>query len=109
MYEGVFEVWGGNALGSLNGMGIGGMAGDALHPLALGNVRTIRSMLDASPQSQIREIAIIGIGGVSDAAGFRRMRSVGAAAVGIGTALGREGIDIFSQITSKLSPSDLSV
>ncbi|KUJ19645.1 FMN-linked oxidoreductase [Mollisia scopiformis] len=88
------------ALGSVGGTGIGGMAGDALHPLALGNVRTIRSMLDASPHFDVRAISIIGIGGVRDAAGFARMRSVGAAAVGVGTALGREGISIFEKITT---------
>ncbi|KAE8446946.1 hypothetical protein EG329_011428 [Mollisiaceae sp. DMI_Dod_QoI] len=97
------------ALGSANGTGIGGMAGDALHPLALGNVRTIRSMLDASPHPDIQRIAIIGIGGVSDAAGFKRMRSVGAAAVGVGTALGREGVGIFEKISSGLLESDLSL
>lgn len=97
------------ALGSMNGTGIGGMAGEALHPLALGNVRTIRSMLDSSPYAEIRNIAIIGIGGVSDVAGFRRMRSVGAAVVGVGTALGREGVEIFSKISAGLSQSDLAV
>jgi dihydroorotate dehydrogenase (fumarate) len=87
------------ALGSANGTGIGGMAGDALHPLALGNVKTIRSLLDASPYSEIRSISIIGIGGVRDSAGYQRMRNVGAAAVGVGTALGREGVGIFEKIT----------
>ncbi|KAG4410538.1 hypothetical protein IFR04_016328, partial [Cadophora malorum] len=74
------------ALGSVNGSGIGGLAGDALHPIALGNVRTIRQMLDSSLREDIREIKIIGIGGVSDAAGYRRMMDVGAEAVGVGTA-----------------------
>lgn len=87
------------ALGSLNGSGIGGMAGDALHPLALGNVKTIREMLDASPFEELHRIAIIGVGGVSDAAGFNRMRSVGASAVGVGTALGREGVGVFEKIS----------
>lgn len=86
------------ALGSVNGTGIGGMAGDALHPLALGNVKTIRGLLDASSHDDIRSISIIGIGGVRDSAGFQRMKSVGAAAVGIGTALGREGVPIFEKI-----------
>ncbi|CZR65531.1 related to dihydroorotate dehydrogenase A [Phialocephala subalpina] len=97
------------ALGSANGTGIGGMAGDALHPLALGNVKTIRGMLDASRYPNIQGIQIIGIGGVSDAAGFKRMKSVGAAAVGVGTALGREGVDIFKKISEGLSQSDLAV
>jgi dihydroorotate dehydrogenase (fumarate) len=96
------------ALGSANGSGIGGMAGDALHPIALGNVKTIRGMLEASGFPDLRRIAIIGIGGVSDAAGFKRMRSVGALAVGVGTALGREGVSIFPKIISGLSESDIA-
>jgi dihydroorotate dehydrogenase (fumarate) len=97
------------ALGSANGTGIGGMAGDALHPIALGNVKTIRQMLDASEHSQLRRISVIGIGGVSDADGFRRMKSVGATAVGVGTALGREGIPVFEKITSGLSKDDIEM
>jgi len=91
------------ALGSVSGEGIGGMAGDALHPLALGNVKTIRSMLDASPYPGVNNIAVIGIGGVSDAAGYKRMIGVGATAVGVGTALGREGVSVFKKITEQLS------
>ncbi|KAG4442699.1 hypothetical protein IFR05_001806 [Cadophora sp. M221] len=90
------------ALGSANGTGIGGLAGDALHPIALGNVRTIRSLLDNSSHPDLRNISIIGIGGVSDAAGYKRMMSVGAAAVGVGTALGREGVRIFEKISQGL-------
>ncbi|KAF8858633.1 FMN-linked oxidoreductase [Acephala macrosclerotiorum] len=97
------------ALESANGTGIGGMAGDALHPLALGNVKTIRTMLDSSPHPSIKNISIIGIGGVSDAAGFKRMKNVGAVAVGVGTALGCEGVGIFKKITSSLSDQDLAV
>jgi dihydroorotate dehydrogenase (fumarate) len=95
----VLDEAGDPALGSANGMGLGGMAGDALHPLALGNVKTIRSMLDASSSPDLHRISIIGIGGVRDAAGFKRMRGVGAAAVGVGTALGREGIEVFEKIS----------
>ena len=86
------------ALGSVTGEGIGGMAGDALHPLALGNVKTIRGLLDKSDHEDVRSISIIGIGGVKDADGFRRMSSVGAEAVGVGTALGKEGVGIFEKI-----------
>jgi dihydroorotate dehydrogenase (fumarate) len=95
----VFDPHGNPALGSVNGTGIGGMAGDALHPLALGNVKTIRSMLDASEYEDVKQISIIGIGGVKDAEGFQRMRTVGADAVGVGTALGREGVGIFEKIS----------
>ena len=90
------DVEGTPAINSASGSGIGGMAGAPLHPLALGNVRTIRSMLDE--HEPLRGIDIIGIGGVSDKAGFDRMRAVGAEVVGVGTALGREGVDVFGKI-----------
>jgi len=93
-------------LGSGNGTGIGGMAGDALHPLALGNVKTIRQLLDASTHESIKDISIIGIGGVKDRSGYQRMKSVGAAVVGVGTALGREGLTIFKTITGESFDSE---
>jgi dihydroorotate dehydrogenase (fumarate) len=84
----------------LPGSGIGGMAGPPLHPLALGNVATIRRLLD--DHEDLKRIRIIGVGGVGDADGYRRMKSVGAYAVGVGTALGREGVDVFGKIESEL-------
>lgn len=84
------------ALNSANGAGIGGMAGAPLHPLSLGNVRTIRSMLDQD--KRLKDIDIIGVGGVSDKASFERMRLAGAAVMGVGTALGREGVHVFDKI-----------
>ena len=53
-------------------------------------------MLDA--HKELKHIEIIGVGGVSDAAGYKRMRGVGASAVGVGTALGVEGTSIFEKI-----------
>ena len=88
------------ALYSSAGTGIGGLAGSALHPLALGNVATIRRMLDA--QKPLQHIEIIGVGGVSDAAGYERMRAVGAAAVAVGTALGVQGVVVFERIWQNL-------
>ncbi|KAI0813347.1 hypothetical protein GGR55DRAFT_687636 [Xylaria sp. FL0064] len=85
---------------ALPGLGIGGLAGAPLHPLALGNVATLRRMLDLTPET--RHVALLGIGGVADADGFRRMRSVGAAAVGVGTALGVKGVGVFGEIEGGL-------
>ncbi|TEA17607.1 Dihydroorotate dehydrogenase [Colletotrichum sidae] len=82
----------------LPGSGLGGMAGAPLHPLALGNVKTIAELVSRDPE--LLHIRVIGVGGVSDAAGFRRMKSVGAYAVGVGTALGREGVEVFEKIAS---------
>jgi dihydroorotate dehydrogenase (fumarate) len=85
---------------SANGTGVGGMAGVGLHPLALGNVRTLRRMLDAD--QALKHIDIIGVGGVSDAAGYRRMRAAGASAVALATALGCEGVGVFERIAREL-------
>ncbi|KAF9882134.1 dihydroorotate dehydrogenase [Colletotrichum karsti] len=90
----------GDLVARLPGSGLGGMAGPPLHPLALGNVKTISELVSREPE--LLHIKVIGVGGVSDADGFRRMMSVGAYAVGVGTALGREGVDVFEKIASNL-------
>lgn len=90
------DIYGTPALQSAAKTGIGGMAGAPLHPLALGNVKTIRNMLDSS--ETLRSIDIIGVGGVSDGAGMQRMQAVGASVVAVGTALGRNGVAVFEKI-----------
>ena len=87
-------------LESAAGTGVGGLAGAPLHPLALGNVLTIRAMLDQ--HTELRPIQVIGVGGVEDVEGYKRMRAVGAAAVGVGTALGRKGVQVFEDIGGAL-------
>ncbi|KAM0185808.1 hypothetical protein ACHAPA_009897 [Fusarium lateritium] len=84
----------------LPGTGIGGMAGPPLHPLALGNVATLRKMLDQVPK--LGHIQIIGVGGVGDGEGYRRMRAVGAYAVAVGTGLGKQGPGVFGRIETDL-------
>ncbi|KAI0540510.1 hypothetical protein GGR58DRAFT_460754 [Xylaria digitata] len=81
-------------------LGPGGVAGAPLHPLALGNVAALRRLLDDAPQT--RHVQVLGIGGVADAAGYRRMRRVGADAVGVGTALGIKGLQVFKEIEEEL-------
>ena len=80
--------------------GTGGMAGPPLHPLALGNVATLRKLLDESGLSGIQ---IIGVGGVRDGKGYKRMRKAGAAAVGLATGLGTLGIGVFEAIETDIS------
>ena len=82
---------------------IGGMAGTTLHPLALGNVATLRRMLDERREALGHRIQIIGTGGVLDTAGFRRMRTAGADAVGVVTGLGLRGVSIFGDIERGLT------
>jgi dihydroorotate dehydrogenase (fumarate) len=88
---------------SANETGIGGLAGAPLHPLALGNVYTIKGLL--FQHDALSGIQIIGVGGIEDVHGFNRMRAVGAAAVGVGTALGRKGVKIFQEIGEDLHRS----
>ncbi|RGP81262.1 dihydroorotate dehydrogenase fumarate [Fusarium longipes] len=84
----------------LPGTGVGGMAGPSLHPLALGNVSTLRKMLDQV--SELGHVQIIGVGGVRDGDGYRRMRTVGAYAVAVGTGLGKQGPGVFERIDNDL-------
>lgn len=93
----VLDENGNPALSSEAGTGIGGLAGAALHPLALGNVATFRKLLDLHPET--KDVMIIGVGGVEDKAGFDRMKKVGAVAVACASALGRYGVPIFEKIT----------
>jgi dihydroorotate dehydrogenase (fumarate) len=86
---------------TLPGSGLGGMAGAPLHPLALGNVASIRKLLDKEP-GVLGHIQIIGVGGVADSDGYRRMKAAGAYAVGVGTALGMKGVDVFAEISGGL-------
>lgn len=81
--------------------GIGGMAGAPLHPLALGNVTVLNRMLNEH-RAELGHIRIIGVGGVADGAGFRRMRAAGAAAVGLATALGLKGVAVFDEIYAEI-------
>jgi dihydroorotate dehydrogenase (fumarate) len=75
--------------------GFGGLAGPAIHPLALGNVVTLRKLLD---EAGMQQVDIIGVGGVADAAGYKRMRAAGASAVAVATALGKQGVVVFDRI-----------
>lgn len=77
------------------------MAGPPLHPLALGNVATLRRKFDADPR--LVHLDIIGVGGVYDGQGYKRMRRVGAMAVGIATALGRQGVGVFTSIETDIN------
>lgn len=84
------------SLPSEDGRGLGGVGGLTLHPLALGNVRSLRLILDQEPL--LRDTFLIGVGGVHDAAGFQRMKAAGADAVAVATALGLEGVKAFERI-----------
>ncbi|GLB36571.1 putative TRAPP complex subunit trs31 [Lyophyllum shimeji] len=75
--------------------GLGGLAGEALHALALGNVYTFAQLLREPANAALAGIAIIGVGGVTSKAAADRMRRAGAAVVGCATLLGKEGVRAF--------------
>jgi dihydroorotate dehydrogenase (fumarate) len=83
-------------LSSETGTGIGGLGGACIHWLSLGNVATIRRLLNA--EVGLRDIAIIGVGGVADRDSWERMLSVGAVAAAVGTALGDKRVGVFAEI-----------
>lgn len=78
---------------------LGGMAGEALHPLALGNVYTLRRLLDAHEDISLRDISIIGVGGVTTREAHVRMRRAGALVVACATILVRNGVGVFEKLS----------
>ncbi len=78
---------------------LGGMAGEALHPLALGNVYTLRRLLDTHEEISLREISIIGVGGVTTREAHLRMRRAGASVVACATILIRNGVSGFQKLS----------
>jgi dihydroorotate dehydrogenase (fumarate) len=78
---------------------LGGMAGEALHPLALGNVYTLRRLLDAHEEISLHEISIIGVGGVTTKEAHVRMRRAGASVVACATILVSNGVGVFEKLS----------
>lgn len=62
----------------------------------------LRSLLDASSNSALHKIALIGVGGVTSGLAAERMSSAGASLVGLATALGREGVRVFQRISDEI-------
>lgn len=71
----------------------GGVSGPALHPIAVRCVYDLAAELEAP---------IVGTGGVSDGEGALRMIMAGATAVGVGSALYREGPGVFRRLNKEL-------
>ena len=81
---------------------LGGVAGEILHPLALGNVFTFKRLLHSNEAitAGLDDVRIIGVGGVTSKEAVVRMRQAGADVVGCATLLGKEGVRAF-EILSK--------
>lgn len=93
---------------SSSSSGLGGLGGEPLHPLSLGNVFQLRTLLDQDEDTRLREIVLIGVGGVVDSESALRMKKAGAGVVGLATALGREGVEVFEKILNGLGASKAS-
>jgi dihydroorotate dehydrogenase len=72
--------------------GYGGVAGDALHFFALGQVSQFVNALEGSG------ISVIGVGGVDSGERILAMREMGAVGVQSGTSFGERGGKLFSQM-----------
>ncbi|KAL1739204.1 hypothetical protein HDZ31DRAFT_69183 [Schizophyllum fasciatum] len=68
---------------------LGGAGGEAIHSLALGNVATFVRLL--TEREDLRNIKIIGAGGVTSCEAVQRMRDAGASVVGSATLFGKLG------------------
>lgn len=77
----------------------GGLAGEAIHALSLGNVHAFSNLLSVHDKKAMRNIAIIGVGGVTTIEAVHRMHSAGAKVVGFATLLGREGVKSFEMLS----------
>lgn len=64
----------------------------------LRNVMTFSELIANHTDQAVRQIQIIGVGGVTNAVAYRRMRSAGATAVACATALGLEGVGVFEKL-----------
>lgn len=75
---------------------LGGLGGEAIHAIALGNVYHFSRLISQHSDSAIRSIKIFGAGGVASAAGAERMYKAGASVVECATLLGEKGVVGFS-------------
>ncbi|KAL4069314.1 hypothetical protein J3A83DRAFT_3522528 [Scleroderma citrinum] len=85
---------------------VGGLAGEAIHSLSLGNVYSFSQLLATSDDSGLQKIVIVGAGGVTSPEAVARMHRAGAKIVGCATLLGRFGVAAFahlSQATQQVS------
>lgn len=78
----------------------GGLAGDSIHALSLGNVYSFSQLLQKHKDSALCKIAIIGVGGVTSPDAVRRMHQAGAKVVACATLFGKEGISAFQILSN---------
>ena len=78
---------------------LGGLGGELIHPLSLGNVHTFRNLLSSDRYAGLHAIKLIGVGGVSSKEAAERMYKAGASVVGCATYFGKEGTLAFQMLS----------
>jgi len=78
---------------------LGGLGGELIHPLSLGNVHTFRELLRSARYARLHTIQLIGVGGVSSKEAAQRMYNAGASVVGCATYFGKEGTRAFQMLS----------
>lgn len=76
---------------------LGGLGGESIHALSLGNVWTFKRLITSHPyvDTGLGDLKIIGVGGVTSKAAVERMKKAGADAVACATLFGKEGVRAF--------------
>lgn len=85
---------------------LGGLAGEAIHFLSLGNVYSFSHLLAEFGDTALQEIVIIGAGGVTSPAAVARMHLAGAKVVGCATLLGRLGVAAFKRLSEETTTTE---
>lgn len=80
---------------------LGGLGGDAIHPIALGNVFSFNQLLSHHADGALSNITIFGVGGVTSPAAALRMFKAGAGIVEGATLLGQQGVSAFQSIAER--------
>jgi len=80
---------------------LGGLAGESIHALSLGNVFTFKRLVSSQTYVGLGDLKIIGVGGVTSKAAVGRMRKAGADAVGCATLYGKEGVRAFEILSTE--------
>ncbi|CAE6457787.1 unnamed protein product [Rhizoctonia solani] len=83
----------------------GGLAGESIHPLSLGNVHRFSSILKLHPDPKLQSIAVIGVGGITNSAAASRMIRAGATLVECATIIGAKGVQVFEELSEAFPTS----
>lgn len=79
---------------------LGGLGGESLHPLSLGNVYTFTRLFAQHSDPAMQKIKVVGVGGVTTREACQRMTQAGASVVACATLLGRQGVKAFETLSA---------